>query len=331
MALGAAVLEWDKASQMVHEAGRVLVLSHINPDGDAFGSMLGTVAALKLMGKQVSAAIDGGVPSEFRFLPGAQDVQPALERVDVDLVIAVDCGDESRMGQVGQVARASGAPLINLDHHRTNTLFGDANLVNPGTVAAAEGVLDWLDQMGAALDYDTAYCLLTGLVTDTQCFRTSSVTSTTLNKAQRLMTYGPALSEIVYRTVSRRPFAALRLWAEVLPSVQLADGVIWAVITRAMYERAGYGCCDDAGLVSQLVQAEEAAISVVFRENTDGGVEIGIRSVPGCDVSDVAVALGGGGHPQAAGATVRGETVDALVPRVVGMLQDIARQSAAQV
>ena len=325
------VLEWDKAAQWVHDAERVLVLSHINPDGDAFGSMLGLAAALKLLGKRVSTAIDGGVLPEFRFLPGADAVQPSLERADVDLVIAVDCGDESRMGQVGHVARQSGAPLINLDHHRTNTLFGDANLVDPRTVAAAEGVLNWLDRMGAALDYDAAYCLLTGLVTDTQCFRTSNVTGTTLEKARRLMTYGPSLSEIVYRTVNRRPFAALRLWAEALQTVQLADGVIWAVLTRAMYERAGYDCCDDAGLVSQLVQADEAAISVVFRENGNGGVEIGIRSVPGCDVSDVAVALGGGGHPQAAGATVRGEALETLVPRVVGMLQDVVRQSAPTV
>ncbi len=324
-----AVLEWDKAAQLLHEAERVLVLSHINPDGDAFGSMLGLAAALKLMGKQVETAIDGGMLAEFRFLPGAQDVRSALARVDVDLVVAVDCGDESRMGQVGHVARQSGAPLINLDHHRTNTLFGDANLVNPKTVAACEGVLDWLDRLGAALDYDAAYCLLTGLVTDTQCFRTSNVTSTTLEKAQRLMTYGPVLSEIVYRTVNRRPLAALRLWAEALPTVQLAEGVAWAVLTHAMYERAGYGCCDDAGLVSQLVQADEAVIAVVFRETTNGGVEIGIRSVPGYDVSEVAVALGGGGHPQAAGATVRGEPMDALVPRVVGMLQDVARRSQA--
>jgi phosphoesterase RecJ-like protein len=314
-------MEWNEAARLLSGAQRILILTHVGPDGDAIGSMLGLARALGGMEKTVTTAVDDGVPDDLMFMPGAEKVLPVLDRAAFDLIIAVDCGDESRMGQVGQAARLSGAPLINLDHHRTNTLFGDANLVDLDTVAAAEGVLDWLDDLGIEIDPAGALCLLTGLVTDTLCFRTDNVTSETLGKAQRLMAAGAPLSEIVHRTVNRTTYAGLRLWAQVMPMVRLEDHVIWAVITQAMFAAAGYDGYDDAGLVSELVQVDEAYIAAVFREKADGSVEIGLRAVPGFDTANVAVVLGGGGHKLASGATVHNEPIALLVPRVIEMLK----------
>jgi phosphoesterase RecJ-like protein len=318
-------MDWTKANDLVAAAGSILVLTHVGPDGDAIGSMLGLAHALEGAGKSVITAVDGGVPGDLVFIPGSASVYATLDGLGVDLVIAVDCGDESRMGEVGQVALTSGAPLINLDHHRTNTLFGAANLVDLATVAAAEGVLDWLEHMEIALDVTTAYCLLTGLVTDTLCFRTDNVNSETLGTAQRLMAHGASLAEIVQRTVGRKSYAGLRLWSLVLPTVRLEDRVIWAVITQAMFTEVGYSGWDDAGLVSTLAQTEEAYISAVFKEKPDGGIEIGFRAVPGFDTANVAVVLGGGGHKLASGATVH-EPLDTLVPRVVEMLKAEVRR-----
>jgi len=317
-------MDWSKATRLVADAQTVLVLTHVGPDGDAIGTMTGLTHALRALGKDVRMAVDGGVPRKLAFLPGADEVHAALDEVAVDLVIAVDCGDESRMGAVGQAARRSGAPLINLDHHRTNTLFGDANLVDLDTVAAAEGVLDWLDYMDVTLNHTAAYCLLTGIVTDSLCFRTDNVTAGTLGKAQRLMGYGVSLSEIVQQTVNRSTYAALRLWSQVMPTVRLDEHVIWAVIRQEMFRQADYPGHDDAGLVSTLVQTDEAYIAAVFKEKPDGAVEIGFRSVPGFDTSEVAVALGGGGHPLASGATVE-EPLAVLVPRVIEMLKKAIR------
>ncbi len=318
-------MDWTKANSLVAGAGSILVLTHVGPDGDAIGSMLGLAHALESVGKSIITAVDGGVPGDLMFLPGSESVRSTLDGLAVDVVIAVDCGDESRMGEVGQVALTSGAPLINLDHHRTNTMFGAANLVDLATVAASEGVLDWLDRMGIALDTATAACLLTGLVTDTLCFRTDNVSSETFGKAQRLMAHGAPLAEIVQRTVSRKSYAGLRLWSLVLPTVRLEERVIWAVITQAMFQEVGYTGWDDAGLVSTLAQTEEAYISAVFKEKPDGGIEIGFRAVPGFDTANVAVALGGGGHKLASGVTVS-ESLDTLVPRVIEMLKAEVRR-----
>ncbi len=317
-------MDWAEASALVADARRVLIVTHIGPDGDAIGSLCGLASALRGLGKQVITAVDDGVPPDLRFIPGAGEVRAALDPVSVDLCIAVDCGDERRMGEVGQVARQTGRPLINLDHHATNTFFGDANLVDPATVAAAEGVLDWLDHMQVELDATTAFCLLTGLVTDTLCFRTDNVTARTLSKAQRLMDLGAPLSEIVQRTVSRKTYAGLRLWQAAIPGVQLDEHVIWAAITREMFAESGFDGTDDDGLVSMLVQVEEAYISAVFRETPEGKVEIGFRAVPGFDTSAVAVLLGGGGHRLASGATVD-EPLGTLVPRVVALLKEAVR------
>jgi phosphoesterase RecJ-like protein len=318
-------MDWEKANSLVADAGTILVLTHVGPDGDAIGSMLGLAHALRRQGKTVITAVDGGVPGDLAFIPGSESVHASLNGAPVDLTIAVDCGDETRMGEVGQVALKSSAPLINLDHHGTNTLFGTANLVDLNTVAAAEGVLDWLDRLGFDLDQTTAHCLLTGIITDTLCFRTDNVTGETLGKAQRLMVHGAPLAEIVYRTVSRKSYAALRLWARVMPSVRLEDHVIWAVITQVMFKDVDYPGWDDAGLVGTLAKTEEAYISAVFKEKPDGGIEIGFRAVPGFDTASVAVLLGGGGHKLASGATVH-ESLDTLVPRVIEMLKAEVRR-----
>lgn len=325
-------LDWQQAAALLADARRVLILTHVKPDGDAIGSMLGLGQALQESGRAVLMAVDGGVPPDLGFLPGAGQVQAALNgTANADLVIAVDCGDEDRTGEVGQVARRSDVPLINLDHHATNTLFGDANLVDLQTAAAAEGVLDWLDQLGLPLSQPTATCLLTGLVTDTLCFRTDSVTATTFMKAQRLMEAGAPLSEIVQRTVSRTSYNGLRLWAQVLPKVQLEEHVIWAVITPDMYDEAGYAGTDDAGLVSMLVQADQAYVAAIFRVRRSGQIELGFRAVPGFDTSAVAVALGGGGHMLASGATVRGEPAETLVPRVIALLKSAVRAGSPHI
>lgn len=318
-------LDWDEAAVLLGGATNVVIVTHVNPDGDAIGSLLGLAWAFRQIGRRVTLAVDGGVPEQFQFLPGAGDVLSQLNGVSADLVVAVDCGDESRMGQVGAAAVAGGVPLINLDHHVTNTRFGTANLVDPGTVASAEGIFNWLPRLNVSLDETIATCLLTGLVTDTLCFRTHNVTAEVLGKAQRLMAAGASLSDITQRTMMRKPYAALHLWALVMPTIHLEDGVIWAVIDRQARRTADYTGDGDGGLVSLLVSADEAVVAVVFREQDDGRVELGLRAVPGFDVSGVAAALGGGGHPLASGATIDGP-LSAAVERTLTLLHQAVQE-----
>jgi bifunctional oligoribonuclease and PAP phosphatase NrnA len=152
--------------------------------------------------------------------------------------------------------------------------------------------------------------------------RTSNVVPATLRIVEELMTLGPSLSDITYRTMVSKPYAAIHLWALSLPTVKLQDRLVSAVVRADDMKKVGYYDATDGGLVSLLAVVEEAVVAVVFKERTDGRVEISLRSNVGYDVSSVAFALGGGGHKQAAGATVNGK-VEAVQERVVPMLRQV--------
>src|SRR5258708_10211398 len=123
-------MEWSKATELLKAAQRVAVVTHLSPDGDAIGTLLGLGHVLRDSGKVVTLAVDEGVPSSLAFLPGAEQVQTNLKGIEADLVIAVDCADEARMGHAGKQARTLSAPLINLDHHWSNPGFRDVNLID---------------------------------------------------------------------------------------------------------------------------------------------------------------------------------------------------------
>lgn len=319
--------QWNKAEQAVQAANTILIVGHVAPDGDAIGSMLGLAHWLKNRGKIITTAVDEGVPDYLEFLPGAEDILAKLESGSWDLMISTDSSDESRTGEAGQYGRANSQTVINLDHHRTNTQFGDVLLVIPEAVSATEIVFDWIEASQSQLDLDTAEALLTGLVTDTIGFRVSSVSPRTLEIAQKLMAVGASLPRIMARTLESKPFSHIDLWKYALQSVILEDQVVSANITRDFVTQAGLTETTDGGLVSLLNTVNEAVVAVVFKETLEGRVEISLRSKPGYDVAAIAFSLGGGGHKQAAGATIDGPLEDAR-ERVLPMVHEAAQNGS---
>jgi phosphoesterase RecJ-like protein len=134
------------------------------------------------------------------------------------------------------------------------------------------------------------------------------------------MSAGASLSDTVARTLNSKPYRAIMLWQRILAQVRLEDGLISGVVTQADWQAVGYDEPDDGGLVAYLIATEEARAAVVYKERADGGIEISLRSKPGCDVAAVAVALGGGGHRQASGALIPGPLADAQA-RAVPLLR----------
>jgi phosphoesterase RecJ-like protein len=319
-------VNWDEATQAVRSAESILLVTHVFPDGDAIGSLLGLANALRTLGKPMDFAVDGGVPDSLTFLPGAESVQAELTAGTWDLMISLDASDEERTGEVGIYGRANSKTIINLDHHATNTLFGDIYLINSQSVAAAEIVFRWLQRMGIELTEEIARPLLTGLVTDTLGFRISSVTANTLGIAQALMTAGASLAEVTQRALDSRPFSVVKLWREALQSMTLAEnGVISVEVTQEDYQRAGVLSSVEISLAGFLIRVKESKISVVFRETEEGEVTLSFRSRPGFDVAEVAFNLGGGGHKQASGATIPGPLADAKA-RVLRMLDEAVQK-----
>ena len=311
---------------------RFLCISHVGPDGDAVGSLLGMGEILHRLGKDAVLALQDPVPTGLRFLPGAATIIDAATVADeYDCIIVVDASSADRMGDVYRPAVHDDALMVVIDHHITNTYFGDVNWVEPGCAATCQMLVYLAESLGVRVSGTLAETLLTGIVTDTLCFRTSNTTPEVLAAATHLMEGGAQLAEITAQTLNSKPYRSLKLWGEVLPGAELAERVLWVTVSAEQLAAAD-AAAEDLELSSTLSAVDEADISATFIQKfTEEGapqVECSFRAKPGYSVSDVAFALGGGGHPPAAGCTVPG-TLAEVVPNVVAQLQ-AARAAASE-
>jgi phosphoesterase RecJ-like protein len=297
--------EAKRIHDLIAHAQRIQLVSHVAPDGDAIGSLLGLGWLLRAQGKDATLTCEDSVPDIYRWLPGCEDIRP-LGRGPYDLVISLDCSDPRRMGDVFD-EDMSQVPLINVDHHVTNTRFGSANWVDPSCVSTTQILLALADALDWELTQPVALCLLNGLVTDTRSFRTSNVDASAMEAAVRLMASGASLSEVTRRTLNQLPLSAVRLWGEAINRMRLEQKVLWTEVTNDMKHRWSLGDDGTTGLTNFLSSVREANVVVVFTERDNGTVDVGMRSVPGYDVAQVALSFGGGGHPQASGCTLEGD------------------------
>lgn len=314
----------NEIAAVLTRSRRILAFTHIAPDGDAIGSLLGFGHLLSSLGKEVSLVDADPIPAELQSLPGAAQILTQRPTGPWDAIVALDASDTPRLGPVFDPTAFADAPIIVIDHHVTNLQFGSHNWVDPNAAATAQIIVHLADAWGVPLSQEAAVCLLTGLVTDTRGFRTSNVTIDVLATAMRLMQSGANLAAIAERTLDYKPLASIRLWGPVLAEVRLDHEVIWTHVTLEMRSQAGAEGERDSGLVSFLLSAPEANISAVFTEKPDGRVEVGLRSRPGFDVAAVALSLGGGGHPQASGCTIAGP-LPAAEERVLAALREVKR------
>ena len=312
----------------IEKANRVLVIAHMDPDGDAIGSLTAVGQALQQLGKRVTLACDDAVPQRFHYLPLAADVRRAPNTdIHYDLVIAVDCADESRMGWAYAALPDPKPTLANIDHHITNTRFGAFNIIEPDASSTAEILCRFLAEMGATMTRGIADSLLTGIVTDTMGFRTTNVSAATLRAAADLVDCGATIADISLRALHRRPAATAQMWGLGLGRMKLQDGLLWTSISRDELRRAGVeGSPSSSGLVNFLADVEGVAMGVVLSEMPEGAVRVGMRAVPPYNVAEVAVRLGGGGHALAAGCSLDGPLDKAEATVVAACLEAIGRQ-----
>lgn len=322
-----AEVDWAAAVAAVRAvpaAGRVLLVCHVNPDGDALGSMLGFALGLRWLGlRQVQATFPGPpqLPEPLRGLPGEQLLVPAAEAVaDPDLLISFDAASESRLGELADRLTTAGSTLV-LDHHASNPGFGAINLVDPRAAATAVLVDELLNRLGVPLDAEIAECLYVALTTDTGSFRYAATTAAVHRFAARLLATGIRPGEISRRVFDTRPFGAVRLYAEVLGRAQLepaaagGHGLVWTWASQEDLARHGQPAYVLEALIDSVRCTAEADVSCVVKQTADGEWAVSLRSKGAVDVSRVAMALGGGGHRLAAGFTGRGsadEVVEAV-------------------
>jgi phosphoesterase RecJ-like protein len=300
-------------------AQKILITSHVRPDGDAVGSLLGLGLALQNAGKPVQMVLADGVPSSFRYLEGSDRVRKVPDR-DFDTFITVDCADFKRLGKPFQ---DFGQPDINIDHHITNERFGILNLIEGQEVATAAILTSYLPAWGYEITRPIAAALLTGIITDTLGFRTSNITPEALRQAAALMETGVDLSELYMRGLVHRSFSSARYWGMGLSKLESSDGVVWTTLSLADRKASGYDGNDDADLINMISAIEEHKVGLIFVEQRDNHVKISWRALEqGVDVSTVAKQFGGGGHAAAAGADLPG-ALNEIQPLVLGKTKEM--------
>jgi bifunctional oligoribonuclease and PAP phosphatase NrnA len=301
------------------DAQKILLTSHIRPDGDAVGSLLGLGLALENAGKTVQMVLVDGMPSNFHYLEGSDRVRKEPDD-DFDTFITVDCADFKRVGKPFQSFRA---PDINIDHHITNERFGVLNLIEGKSVATAAILTQYLPVWGYEITRPIAAALLTGIITDTLGFRTSNITPEALRQSAELMETGVNMSEIYMRGLVHRSFPAARYWGAGLSKLESSDSIVWSMLSLKDRQESGYGGNDDADLINMISAIDGHKVGMIFVEQNDKHVKISWRALEdGVDVSRVAKHFGGGGHAAAAGADVPG-MLNEIQPLVLKKTKEI--------
>lgn len=304
---------WEKirtvADTLRELEGPIIIVSHVDPDGDAIGSSLGLARALKALDKKVTWIADP--PRYLRFLVKEDEYSEPITHVPEGATLVVlDSAEPSRV---------AGAPVegfvINIDHHGTNPRFGYLSVVDPSKAATAQMVKDLIDALGVTWNPEIATPVLTGLITDTGNFRFANTTPEVLHTAAELVGHGVHLAELTDR-LQWRPVSYFKAMGAVLSTVGFHfNGLL---VTAHMPSEVMVEDSDD--FVGMIRYAEGCQIAVFLREREEG-VKLSIRSRGGVSAQAVAVKLGGGGHVPAAGATLRGVTLDEAYRQVLAAVE----------
>lgn len=294
----------------IRSARRIAVAAHVRPDGDAVGSLLGLVLSLRAAGKEVTAILEDGVPPHLAFLPGTDIVvRPDGSVLELDLAIALDTATHERIGE-GCVKAFSKAPmLVNIDHHGTNPGYGHLNHIDTSSPATGQIVYDLLSLNGFPLDDAIRQNLFVAISTDTGSFQFSSTNARTHRIVAEMLEAGldtARLATLCYQSFPRRRIELQRAMLNEMV-FRANDRVASWQLTRRLMDDIQMQPGDTEGLIDTLRMIDSVLACVIFEDTDNGKVRVSARSKDArVNVSNICAQFGGGGHPMAAGARLKG-------------------------
>ena len=294
-----------QAAQAVAGARSVALACHMNPDGDALGSMLGLLHVLRAAGRDVVASFPPPftVAPHYRDLPGLDLLtKPADFPAEPDVMVTFDCGSFGRLGDLEPSAKAA-RELVVLDHHVSNTRYGTINVIDPAAAASGVLVRRLVQVLDLPLTTDAAVALYAALVCDTGRFQYDTTTPSVFELACELVTFDVPVARLSRQLFEEHRFAYLKLLGEALNDAQLDVDrrFAWTVVTQDMLTRHDVTLEEVEGLIDIVRRTSEAEVTCVLKEDADGSVRVSLRSLGDVDVRAIAADNGGGGHRYAAG------------------------------
>ena len=301
----------EKLSPIVaalRDAASVCVVGHVRPDGDCVGSQLGLGLALRATGKQVSIWNEDPIPRKLAFLDPEGLLTQPRPGLAFDCVLAADCASFERLGKAGLCAQDRKL-LINVDHHASNTGYGDLNWVVPDVPSTGELVLALLRRTGWTVTPAIADCLFAAISTDTGSFSYGSTRPDTLRAAAELIEDGADVGRIGRHVYDSHPMSRFRLLRHVYRTCRLThdDRIAYFWLRRGDYGRTGAEREESEGLIDHIRSIEPVVVACVFEEVEPELTRISLRSKSDkVNVNEIAAQFGGGGHAAAAGARIEG-------------------------
>ncbi|NNK94730.1 MAG: bifunctional oligoribonuclease/PAP phosphatase NrnA [Desulfobacterales bacterium] len=311
----------EKILQIIREKDNFVLLTHIHPDGDALGSLLGLADILDGMGKRVFAYLDEPVSHLYSFLPDCNRINTSYSKLNRFLgeagpdiaAIAIDCGEADRLGdQKNQLLTIR--PFLVVDHHLSHHNYGDLRWVDPQCSSTGEMVYEICEALGCTLSYKCAFDLYVAIATDTGSFRYECTRARTLEIASFLVACGVQPEEVASHIYDNFTPERLKLMELVLGTLDLCenDQIAFIHVTREMFYKSGALMQDVEGFVDYPRSLSSVKIAVFLKEGKDDMVSVSLRAKGECDVAEIAKSFGGGGHRNAAGCRFSGVPLEAV-------------------
>ncbi len=297
---------YDEIKELIDANEEILIFGHKDADGDTLGCSLAFAEALRSAGKQVWVLIPPPLPDMYTFLPGFNEIQEEPPHgIDPHLVFFFDSGNLERSGSSVKKIAAQ-ATIVNVDHHPSNSRFGDINVIEADASAVGQVVMRMLDHFGFAITPTIATNLYVALLTDTGGFRHENTTPQALEDAARLARLGADPGHIATLVYKMRPETTLKLNGLSLATmrVEMEGRLAWAKVTRGMLREAGAVMAESEGIIDNLNSIAGLELAVLFKEVNSGLTKISVRSRGGVDAAALCAIFGGGGHIRAAGAEI---------------------------
>ena len=294
----------------IERAETIAIGGHVRPDGDCIGSCMGmyTYIVKNFPDKKVSVYLEE-FPDAFSYL---KDEEAFVERAEkYDLFISLDCGDAERLGDAGEVMKKAGF-VYNVDHHITNTEFGDENHVEADASSTSQILYTLMED--DKIGFETACALYTGIIHDTGVFKHSNTSGETMRIAGCLMEKGIPFGKIIDGSFYMKTYKQLQIMGRCLmESVRILDGrCIFSVGRKNVMELYDAKPSDLDGVIDEMRTTEGVEVAILLNERETGEFKVSMRSNDIVDVSRIAGYFGGGGHIRAAGCAIEGAPFDVI-------------------
>lgn len=295
-----------EAIDKIKKSNSICLISHINPDGDSIGSLLGLGIALShFKDKKITLAKVDEIPKEYKFLPKIDFIQEVDENEVFDLVITLDCGDLFRLGRSKHITDNTDF-IINIDHHKSNDFFGDINIVDSNMSSTGELVYYLLREMDLDINTDIATSLYVSISTDTGSFKYDNTSPSTLEVAAELLRKGIDINKITTEIYQSKSLVKTKLLVRSLSDMEmhLDNKIGIAVVTKDMIEECNATIQDVDGIIESIRDIDGVEVACILKEVDQEEIKVGFRSKRDIDVARIAEIFRGGGHKKASGCTV---------------------------